>query len=142
MITGKNGIELIKKYEGLELKAYKCPAGKWTIGYGHTLNVKSTDVISRDDAEYFLKQDLKMSEDEINKQGLQLNQNQFDALVSFTFNLGVGNFRKSTLLKKLKVNVNDLSIAGEFKKWVNANGKKLAGLVRRRAEEAELYFKV
>lgn len=141
MKTGINGIELIKKYEGLSLVAYKCPANVLTIGYGHTLNVKSTDVISKEDAEYLLKQDLKRFEDSVNNQKLDINQNQFDALVSFSFNLGVGNFQKSTLLKKIKGNPNDQSIRDEFAKWKYAGSKVLNGLVRRRAEEAELYFK-
>lgn len=137
MNTGYKGISLIKSFEKLELKAYKCPAGVWTIGYGHTKGVKKGDVCTEAQAEQWLKEDL--SDAETAMAGLKLNQNQFDALVSFTFNLGVGNFKKSTLYKKVKANPNDPSITDEFGKWKFANGKELAGLVRRRAAEAELY---
>lgn len=140
MKTSDKGIDLIKKHEGFRAKAYKCPAGKWTIGYGHTLNVKSTDVISLDEAEYFLKKDVEFAENEVNRHNLNINQNQFDALVSFVFNLGAGNFTRSTLLRKIKSNPNDPTIREEFEKWIYADGKVLNGLVRRRKEEADLYF--
>ena len=138
--TSNRGIDFIKGHEGFRAKAYKCPADVWTIGYGHTLNVKSTDVINKSQGEYFLRQDVEHAEREINKHNLKLNQNQFDALVSFVFNLGVGNFAKSTLLRKAKVNTNDPSIRNEFGRWVYAGGKVLPGLVKRRNEEADLYF--
>ena len=140
MKTSDKGIDLIKKHEGFRAKAYMCPAGKWSIGYGHTLNVKSTDVISLDEAEYFLKKDVEFAENEVNRHNLNINQNQFDALVSFVFNLGVGNFTRSTLLRKIKSNPNDPTIREEFEKWIYADGKVLNGLVRRRKEEADLYF--
>jgi len=140
MKTSDKGIDLIKKHEGFRAKAYKCPAGKWTIGYGHTLNVKSTDVISLDEAEYFLKKDVEFAENEVNRHNLNINQNQFDALVSFVFNLGVENFTRSTLLRKIKSNPNDPTIREEFEKWIYADGKVLNGLVRRRKDEADLYF--
>lgn len=140
MKTSDNGIELIKRFEGLRLKAYLCPAGKPTIGYGHTKDVKLGDVITEEEAEQLLREDLIAVENEINKHNLNLNQNQFDALVSFVYNVGIGNFRSSTLLKKIKANPNDESIANEFKRWVYSNGKRLPGLVKRREEEAELYF--
>jgi len=140
MKTSDKGIDLIKKYEGLRLNAYLDAVGVWTIGFGHTLNVKSTDVISLDEAEYFLRQDVEFAEKEVNKHNLNINQNQFDALVSFVFNLGVGNFVRSTLLRKIKSNPNDPTIRKEFEKWIYAGGKVLIGLVRRRKDEAELYF--
>ena len=140
MKTSNKGIDLIKKYEGLRLDAYLDAVGVWTIGYGHTLNVKSTDVITLDEAEYFLRQDVAFAEKEVNKHNLNINQNQFDALVSFVFNLGVGNFARSTLLRKIKSNPNDPTIRKEFERWIYAGGKVLNGLVRRRKEEAELYF--
>ena len=140
MKTSNKGIDLIKKYEGLRLDAYLDAVGVWTIGYGHTLNVKSTDVITLDEAEYFLRQDVEFAEKEVNKHNLNINQNQFDALVSFVFNLGVGNFARSTLLRKIKSNPNDPTIRKEFERWIYAGGKVLNGLVRRRREEAELYF--
>ena len=140
MKTSNKGIELIKKHEGFRAKAYKCPADKWTIGYGHTLNVKSTDVITKEQGEYFLRQDVEHAEKEVNKHNLNINQNQFDALVSFVFNLGVGNFARSTLLRRIKAHPNDITIRREFARWVYAGGKILPGLVKRRKEEADLYF--
>ena len=140
MKTSDKGIGLIKRFEGLRLKAYLCPAGKPTIGYGHTKDVKLGDVITEEEAEQLLREDLIVVENEINRHNLNLNQNQFDALVSFVYNVGIGNFRTSTLLKKIKANPNDKTIANEFKRWVYSNGKRLPGLVKRREEEAELYF--
>ena len=140
MKISNKGIELIKRHEGLVLKAYRCPADKWTIGYGHTLNVKSTDVINKEQAEYFLRQDVKSAESDVNREKLNLTQNQFDALVSFVFNLGGGNFKKWTLLRKVKANPNDPTIRAEFERWIYAGGKVLNGLVKRRKEEADLYF--
>lgn len=141
MKTSINGIELIKRHEGLKLKAYLCPAGVWTIGYGHTYNVKKGDVIDEKQAERFLVSDLIVAETEISRLGLDLNQNQFDALVSFVFNVGGGNFRSSTLLKKLGNNPDDPDIERQFKRWVYAGNEVLPGLVRRRNDEAELYFR-
>lgn len=140
MKTSDKGIDLIKKYEGFRAKAYKCPSDKWTIGYGHTLNVKSTDVIDKAQAEYFLRQDVEFAEKEVNRHNLNINQNQFDALVSFVFNLGVGNFARSTLLRKIKSNPDDPTIRKEFERWVYVGGKILTGLIKRRKEEANLYF--
>ena len=150
MKTSNKGIDLIKKHEGFRAKAYKCPADKWTIGYGHTGGVNSGDVISEKQAEEFLRADLAIAERALNRTRLQLNQNQFDALVSFIFNVGVGRpkshpngpsgFLGSTLLIKARHDVNDPSIADEFRKWVYAGDKVLNGLVRRRREEADLYF--
>ena len=143
MTISKNGIALIKAHEGFRLKAYLCPANVWTIGYGHTgSDVYMGKVITEDEAENLLITDLIKFEKAVrNNVHKQLTQNQFDALVSFTFNLGEGNLKKSTLLRKVNQNPNDPSIEIEFKKWVNAAGKRLPGLVKRRAEEAELYFK-
>ena len=102
MKTSQNGINLIKKYEGCRLTAYKCPAGLWTIGYGHTKNVKSGQKITQKQAENFLKQDLKTFEKGVEKAvKVRLNQNQFDALVSFAYNCGLGALKTSTLLRKL-----------------------------------------
>lgn len=140
MKTSNKGIDLIKKHEGFRPKAYRCSANVLTIGFGHTLNVKSTDVITLDEAEYFLRQDVEFAEKEVNKHNLNINQNQFDALVSFVFNLGVGNFARSTLLRKIKSNPDDPTIRKEFERWVYAGGKILTGLIKRRKEEANLYF--
>lgn len=140
MKTSNKGIELIKRHEGFRANAYKCPAGVWTIGYGHTRGVNNGDVITKEQGERLLRQDLQEAEQAVNSQGLVLNQNQFDALVSFVFNVGVGNFSRSTLLRKLKVNTNDAAISYEFSRWKHGGGKVLPGLVKRRKEEAELYF--
>lgn len=145
METSAQGTALIKQHESLRLKAYRCPAGVPTIGYGHTgKNVFIGDVITLEVANSLLKYDLRQSEDVVSRLCPGINQSQFDALVSFVFNLGVGNFSQSTLLKKVQRNPNDPTIAAEFAKWVYAtvNGKKqqLPGLVKRRDEEATLYF--
>ena len=132
------GVKLIQDFEGLELKAYKCPAGVWTIGYGHTKGVKQGDVITPAQATAYLQADLADAEKAVNSQNLKINQNQYDALVSFTFNVGTGNFQKSTLLKKVKINPDDTSIRSEFAKWKYGSGKVLPGLVRRREAEANL----
>ena len=141
MKTSRKGIELIKKYEGLRLTAYRCPAGVWTIGYGHTKGVKQGQKISSEEAEKLLIEDLTPIEKNIDKMGLKINQSQFDALVSFAFNVGINALQSSTLLKKVRVNANDITIKDEFMRWVYAGSKKLDGLVKRRKEEAEMYFK-
>ena len=138
--------DLIKSYEALKLKAYKCPAGVWTIGYGHTAGVKQGMEISRQRAEDLFVKDLyTISEYPISdifyKAKVTLKQNQFDALCSLVFNIGTTNFRKSTLLKKALVDPNDKSIYNEFKKWNRSGKKELEGLTRRRIREANLYFK-
>ncbi len=144
MKTSNKGIELIKRFEGLRLKAYQDSRGTWTIGYGHTGGVKSGDTITEQEAVELLARDLKTAEDAVNEQNLSLSQNQFDALVSFVFNVGTDNFEGSTLLKKAKLNANDPTIRYEFSRWnkVKFNGVyiPIAGLTRRRAAEADLYF--
>lgn len=139
MLISNNGINLIKKFEGLELKAYKDSVGILTIGYGHTHGVKAGDVITGQQADTFLREDAQVAELAVNTNvKVKLTQGQFDALVSFIFNLGAGNFVKSTLLKKL--NAGDYAgAADEFGKWVNAGGKPLPGLVKRRAAEKEMF---
>lgn len=134
--------DVIKHYEGLRLKAYKCPAGVWTIGYGHTQHVKDGDVITNEQADLYLLDDLRDAENAVNiHTKVKLNQNQFDALVSFVYNLGSGSFELSTLLKKL--NAGDyLGAANEFKRWNKAGGKVLNGLVKRRETEANLFIGV
>jgi len=140
MKISKKGLDIIKAHEGLRLTAYLCPAKVWTIGYGHTRTAKKGMVITAEEAEKLLISDVVSAENTVKVQKLPLNQNQFDALVSFVFNVGSGNFQRSTLLRKAKINVNDLSIASEFKKWIRGGGVVLPGLVKRRNEEAELYF--
>ena len=141
------GLELIKSFEGLRLNAYLCSAGVPTIGYGSTyysndVKVKLGDKITQEAAEVLLRKTVRSFEQNVAAllNGVQVNANQFDALVSFAFNLGTAALAKSTLLKKVKANPNDVTIIGEFDKWVNAGGKKSKGLVIRRKMEAELYF--
>lgn len=141
MTTSKTGLALIAAHEGLKLEAYLCPAGVPTIGYGHTKGVRMGDTITPDQADKFLREDLADAEKAVNSQSLKINQNQYDALVCFTFNVGVGNFGKSTLLKKVKANADDPAIRNEFARWNKGGGKVLPGLTRRRKEEADLYFK-
>ena len=140
MKTSPKGIALIKEFEGLRLKAYLCPGGVWTIGYGHTAGVKPGMVISEAQAEEYLKADLISFERYLNGLGLALNQNQFDALISLIYNRGIGNFQKSTLLRKARINANDNSIMDEFLRWVYSKGRVLPGLQRRRLREMKLYF--
>lgn len=136
----QRGVALIKKYESLQLQAYKCPAGIWTIGWGHTGHVIPGMMIDVQYAEFLLLQDIKSYERLLHSHDLRLNQNQFDALCSFVFNLGAGNFNSSTLLKKIKVAPCDPNIKHEFSRWIYSGGKILPGLVKRRDEEANLYF--
>ena len=131
---------MIRQFEGLRLMAYQCPAGVWTIGYGHTSNVLPGKVITKELAEEFLKQDIEAAENIVNAECPGLRQCQFDALVSFIFNVGGGNFWKSTLLEKVKANPDDNSIMDEFLRWVYANGVVQPGLQKRRLAEMRLYF--
>jgi GH24 family phage-related lysozyme (muramidase) len=130
------GIELIKSFEGCRLAAYKCPAGVWTIGYGHTAGVYEGMVISQAQADNMLKSDLKKYEKYVTDNvKLPLNENQFSALVSFTYNCGVGNLR--TLIKNRNTN----QIADAMILYNKASGKVLSGLVRRREAERKLFLK-
>lgn len=135
------GLRLIKRHEGCKLVAYKCPAGVWTIGYGHTRGVTEGMTISQGIADKLLQEDVKPIEDMINGVWVSLRQGQFDALVSFIFNLGEGAFNRSTLKKKILAGAPDEEIAAEFKKWNKAGGKVLDGLVKRREEEAAMWMK-
>jgi len=144
--TSAQGLAIIKKHEGLRLSSYLCPAGVPTIGYGNTRYPDGRKVIlgeklsSEKEATQLLLASLQSFEAAVNRHLPNLNQCQFDALVSFTYNVGTGAFIKSTLLKKAKVNAADPSILDEFQKWVRGGGKVLPGLVTRRREEANLYF--
>ena len=139
MKCSQEGLELIKKFEGCKLKSYKCPAGVWTIGYGHTEDVKEGDIVSPQEADKLLRADVfKFEEYVADNVMVNLTQNQFDALVAWTFNLGVGNLRNSTMLKKLN-NADYTSVPFEMKRWNKAGGKTLDGLVRRRQAESLLF---
>lgn len=138
MQYSKSGLELTKRFEGVRLIAYQDSTGVWTNGYGHTNSVKEGDVISQTQAEQFLQEDIKSVETAVNDLvKVSLTQEEFDALVDFVFNLGVGNFERSTLLRLL--NQGDYNgAAAEFEKWDKARGKVISGLLRRRiAEENE-----
>ncbi len=137
----QTGMDLIKRWEGCRTNSYLCPAGVWTIGYGHTKTAKRGQIISHLKAEELLQEDLRKFEDAVRHLvTVPLNQNQFDALVSFTFNVGIGAFKNSTLLRLLNQKRYS-SAASQFHRWVNANGKKLPGLVNRRNQEYALFVK-
>lgn len=140
MRTNQAGIDLIKQFEGCVLQAYLCPAGKLTIGYGHTLGVSAGMKITQKIAEELLIVDLKEREDQLNSLRLPLNEDQFSALISFIYNLGFGRFLNSTLKAKVSNNPNDPAIREEFMKWVKAGDETLPGLIIRRSSEANLYF--
>ena len=127
-------------FEGCKLTAYKCPAGVWTIGVGHTKGVKQGQTITEAQAISLLKGDLLPCEKYVNDLGVCKTQGQFDALVDFCFNLGTGALGRSTLLKFIRQGKAEQYIRGEFAKWVKSGGKTLAGLVKRRAWEADRYF--
>ena len=129
----------IKEFEGLRKEAYLDAAGVPTIGYGHTQGVRMGDVISEYWADMFLKADLFDIENQVNSLG-EFNQPQFDALVSFAFNLGFYKLKTSTLLKTIQEGGSMHAIKKEFKRWVYAGGKKLKGLERRREWEAKRFF--
>ena len=148
MKLSENGLKFIAKHEGFRSKPYLDPVGVPTIGYGNTyytngVKVRLSDTaISEDEALELLQNIVKRFEEGVNRLVKRaLNQNQFDALVSFSYNLGLGNLQSSTLLKKVNANPCDQSISYEFSRWNKAGGKVLNGLTRRRKEEAELYFK-
>ena len=141
MKTSNKGVELIKRHEMLKLKAYRCPAGVLTIGYGHTKNVHEGMVIDNAKADEFLREDVQDAEQSVLRLVVKsLSQNQFDALVSFVFNLGATKFKNSTLLSRINNNPSDQDIRYQFSRWNKAGIVVLPGLTKRRAEEADLYF--
>jgi len=139
MKISEEGKALIKKFEGCKLEAYKCPADKWTIGYGHTKGVQAGDTWSQDHAEHMLDVELEEYEGYINDLvDVPLEQHQFDALVAWVYNLGAGNLISSTLL--IKLNAKEYAdIPHEIQRWNKAAGEVLEGLVRRRKAEALLF---
>ena len=139
MNIGQKGIDLIKHFEGCELEAYKCQAGVWTIGYGHIKGVSEGMSITQEQAEQMLLDELKEYENYINELvTVNLSQNQFDALVSWVYNLGPANLQSSTLLKVL--NSGDYSgVPAQIERWNKAGGKVLEGLIRRREAESALF---
>lgn len=137
MNISQKGLDIIKHFEGCYLKAYYCPAGVLTIGYGHTKNVSVGQVITQDQADNLLREDMAVYEGYVNKCSALTftpNQNQFDALVSFTFNCGAGSLK--TLVEGRSPEV----VAEKLLLYINANGKPLEGLRRRRVAERELFL--
>lgn len=147
MILDNKGYLLITKFEGLKLKPYLCSAKIPTIGYGNTYypDGKRVTLLDKDITK---QQAFDMFKEVANRFAKRvdalvtsnINQNQFNALVSFAYNVGTGNFSSSTLLKKVNRNPNDLTIKDEFLRWNKAGGKVINGLTNRRNEEAILYF--
>ncbi len=151
MQTSERGIKMIIAFEGIELKAYRCPAGIWTIGVGHTGTVDDEAIhaemsITEEKALNILQSDLRQIERYINRQTFAeyLTQGQFDALVSFIFNIGTAAFQSSTMRKILSCKNTPEKVAKEFERWVygRVNGKKekLPGLIKRRNTEKELFL--
>lgn len=126
--------------EGLMLEAYEDAAGVWTIGYGHTKGVRPGDRISVWWAKELLKDDVEEVEQQVRELDVARTEGQFDALVSFVFNLGIDRLKTSTLLKVIREGGSKNAIKREFKRWVHAGGKQLKGLERRREWEAKRFF--
>ena len=139
MNISQEGLSLIKRFEGCELQAYKCAAGVWTIGYGSTKGVKEGDTISQEEADKLLLHEMEEYEGYINDMvTVDLEQNQFDAMVYWVFILGPANLKVSTLLKVL--NAKDYEgVPAQIKRWNKAGGKVLQGLIRRREAESLLF---
>ncbi|EDS6807332.1 lysozyme [Salmonella enterica subsp. enterica serovar Legon] len=140
MKTSDNGRAFIRAREGVKLAAYQDGGGVWTIGYGHTRGVKQGQVINHEQADEFLNNDLRQVESCISERvTVPLNQNQFDALVSFVFNVGRQAFSDSTLLKKLNEG-NYRAAADQFTRWVYDNDQFVQGLYNRRVAERDLFL--
>lgn len=139
-----SALSLIKRHEGLRLQAYRCPAGVWTIGWGHTGNVTQGQIISREEAEALLLADVARIhtrlKDLCEANGVALTPNQCEALTSFTFNVGFEAFRRSTLWQRILDKAPRAAIEAEFARWRFAAGKEMPGLILRRAQEATLFF--
>ncbi len=140
MKTSKQGINLIKQFEGCRLEAYQCSAGVWTIGYGYTVGVKQGDTITQEQAEQYLIDYIRNAEKQLNQLiKVEVNQNQYDALMSLFYNIGYSQFKDSTCLKRLNNN-NYQGAAEALLWWDKAGGKILQGLVNRRNAEMELFL--
>ena len=143
MKTSDKGIEQIKSFEGFRSMPYQDVVGKWTVGYGHLMIPGDGTVqgspITMGQATELLRKDLHTAEQAVNSCGVELEQNEFDALVSFVYNLGVGAFQRSTLLKLIKTG-NKVAASGEFPKWSMAGGKEAPGILKRRLAEQECFL--
>lgn len=140
MTTSQKGIDLIKSFEGCKLFAYRDSVGVLTIGYGTTKGVKAGMSITQQQAESFLKRDIVPLEKVLNSMNINFTQGQFDALISFQYNLGAANFKSSTMYKKIISKASDTDIADQIVRWVNAGGKVQTGLQKRRIAEANMYI--
>ena len=139
MNISQEGISLIKKFEGCELEAYKCAAGVWTIGYGHTKDVKEGNSITKEQAESMLVHELQEYCSDVDiAVKVDLKQNEFDSLVSWTYNLGPTNLNSSTMLRVLNEGKHD-EVPAQMKRWNKASGQVKEGLVRRREAEALMF---
>ena len=137
--TSQEGISLIKSFEGCELTAYRCSANVPTIGFGHTAGVSDGDTCTQEEAETMLAEDLEEFEDYVkNYVESELQQNEFDALVAWTYNLGPANLKESTMLKELNSG-NFEEVPRQMKRWNRAGGEVLDGLIRRREAESRLF---
>lgn len=137
--TPPEAISLIQEFEGLKLIAYKCPGGIWTIGYGHTGTAHPGMEITEEEAEALLRGDLLSAERAVSRLvKVRLTDGQFGVLVSFTFNVGIGNFQKSTLLKLLNRGWYE-QVPAQLMRWNKSNGEVLGGLSRRRRAEGQLW---
>jgi len=140
MHISAEGLSLIKKFEGCELKAYRCAANVLTIGYGTIKNVTEGMEITQEEAETLLQEEMHEYEGYINDMvKVPLKQHQFDAMVSWVFNLGSGNLSSSSLLKKLNNSEYD-EVPAQIRRWNKAGGKVLDGLIRRREAEAKMFM--
>ena len=133
-------LDKIIDFEGCKLTSYKCPAGIWTIGVGHTKGVRPGQKITKEQAMTLLRGDLLSCETYVSNLGVCKTQGSFDALVDFVFNIGTGKLDSSTLLKKIRTGASEAVIRKEFSRWVYSKGVKLSGLVKRRQWEADRFF--
>ena len=140
MTISDKGLELIKAFEGCKLFAYRDSVGVATIGYGHTQSVKMGQAITQQQAEQYLRTDLQPCEKVLNDCGINFRQEQFDALCSWIFNLGVNNFLHSTMLIRMNTGAEDIEVTDQLVRWHKAGGLPLKGLKRRRIAEANLFL--
>ena len=140
MKISNDGINLIKNYEGCKLYAYRDSVGVATIGYGHTKGVRMGTAITQKQADDYLREDLADVEKTLNQLGINFKQYQFDALCSWIFNIGVGNFIHSTMAVRINTGASDEAITDQLIRWVNAGGTPLLGLMKRRVAEANMFL--
>lgn len=134
-------IEALKRFEELRTEAYLCAGGRWTIGYGHTLTAREGMIIDEQRAEHLLRQDVNVIERWLSSKNITEEQHQFDALVSFVFNLGIASFYDSTLRKVIERGGSAEEVRKQWMRWVHVKKKVLPGLVKRREWECNLFVK-